>query len=141
MIEYLKMERSEPVMMQYPRLLIISNECLSSVSSNGRTLRNLLIGWPKEKLAQFHIRRTAPDHSVCDRFDGTGRVPKDVAESIGLVGVARRASVELNGDVMSRAIIRRTERIIDKILSHIFVFINLSSYISFEFKNTITSAF
>lgn len=68
MIEYLKMERSEPVMMQYPRLLIISNECLSSVSSNGRTLRNLLIGWPKEKLAQFHIRRTAPDQSVCDRF-------------------------------------------------------------------------
>jgi Ni,Fe-hydrogenase III large subunit len=49
------------------------------------------------------------EHSVCDRFDGTGRVPKDVAESIGLVGVARRASVELNGDVMSRAIIRRTE--------------------------------
>lgn len=49
------------------------------------------------------------DHSVCDRFDGTGRVPKDIAESIGLVGVARRASVEFNGDVMGRALVRRVE--------------------------------
>ena len=49
------------------------------------------------------------EHSVCDRFDGTGRVPSDVAESIGLVGVARRASVEFNGDVMARALVRRIE--------------------------------
>lgn len=49
------------------------------------------------------------EHSVCDRFDGTGRVPKNVAEEIGLVGVARRASVEFNGDVMARALVRRIE--------------------------------
>ena len=49
------------------------------------------------------------EHSVCDRFDGTGKVPRDVAESIGLVGVARRASVEFNGDVMARALVRRIE--------------------------------
>ncbi len=47
--------------------------------------------------------------TVCDRLDGTGIVPKAIAEEIGLVGVARRASVELNGDVLSRAIIRRLE--------------------------------
>jgi len=47
--------------------------------------------------------------TVCDRLDGTGIVPKEIAEEIGLVGVARRASVELNGDVLSRAIIRRME--------------------------------
>jgi len=47
--------------------------------------------------------------TVCDRFDGTGVVPKEIAEEIGLVGVARRASVELNGDVLSRALIRRME--------------------------------
>ena len=47
--------------------------------------------------------------SVCDRLDGTGTVPRDVAERLGLVGVARRASVELNGDVLSRALIRRQE--------------------------------
>ena len=49
------------------------------------------------------------DHSVCDRFDGTGKVPKEVAREIGLVGVARRASEEFNGDVMARALVRRVE--------------------------------
>ena len=47
--------------------------------------------------------------SVCDRLDGTGVVPKDVAAQLGLVGVARRASDELNGDVLARALIRRKE--------------------------------
>lgn len=49
------------------------------------------------------------DHSVCERFDGTGKVPKEVAREIGLVGVARRASEEFNGDVMARALVRRVE--------------------------------
>jgi Ni,Fe-hydrogenase III large subunit len=49
------------------------------------------------------------EHSVCDRFDVTGRVSKEVAEKIGLVGVARRASIEFNGDVMARALVRRLE--------------------------------
>ena len=49
------------------------------------------------------------EHSVCDRFDGTGKVSKDVAREIGLVGVARRASEEFNGDVMARALVRRIE--------------------------------
>ena len=47
--------------------------------------------------------------TVLERFEGTGVVPKEIAEEIGLVGVARRASVELKGDVLSRARIRRTE--------------------------------
>lgn len=47
--------------------------------------------------------------TVLERFEGTGVVSKEVAEEIGLVGVARRASVELKGDVLSRATIRRLE--------------------------------
>lgn len=47
--------------------------------------------------------------TVCERLDGTGVVSKETAEAIGLVGVARRASVELHGDVLSRAMVRRTE--------------------------------
>ena len=31
------------------------------------------------------------EHSVCDRFDGTGKVPKEIAREIGLVGGARAA--------------------------------------------------
>ena len=49
------------------------------------------------------------DHSVCDRFDGTGKVSKELAREIGLVGVARRASEDFNGDVMARALVRRVE--------------------------------
>ena len=47
--------------------------------------------------------------TVLERFEGTGVVSKEIAEEIGLVGVARRASVELKGDVLSRAMIRRIE--------------------------------
>ena len=49
-------------------MLIISNECLSTVTSNGRTLRNFLDGWPREKIAQFCIRGNAPDYSACDNY-------------------------------------------------------------------------
>jgi Ni,Fe-hydrogenase III large subunit len=49
------------------------------------------------------------EHSVCDRFDGVGTVTREIAREIGLVGVARRASEEFNGDVMARAIVRRLE--------------------------------
>lgn len=55
------------------------------------------------------LRLMFEEPSVCERFDGTGVVPREVAEGCGLVGVARRASVELNGDVLSRARIRRAE--------------------------------
>ena len=46
---------------------------------------------------------------MLERLEGTGVVSKEIAEEIGLVGVARRASVELHGDVLSRAQIRRIE--------------------------------
>lgn len=51
-----------------PRLLIIGNCCLSDSTSNGRTLKNFLIGWPKEKIAQFCIHFDKPDFSICDRY-------------------------------------------------------------------------
>ena len=51
-----------------PRLLIVSNECLSNMTSNGRTLQNFLIGWPKDRIAQFCIRKEFPDNSVCSNY-------------------------------------------------------------------------
>ena len=55
------------------------------------------------------LRLMFHEHSVCDRFDGTGKVPKEISREIGLVGVAERASEEFNGDVMARALVRRVE--------------------------------
>ena len=54
--------------MKTPRVLIISNQCLSQSSSNGRTLGNLLNGWPKEQLAQFCVIAKDPDWNLCDNY-------------------------------------------------------------------------
>ena len=53
---------------EYPRMLIISNECLSQSGSNGRTLRNFLTGWPTDCLAQFSLQSRDPDFAVCQRY-------------------------------------------------------------------------
>ena len=55
-------------MKQHPRLLVISNDCISNVSSNGRTLRNFLLGWPMDRLAQFCIHSTEPDYDTCCQY-------------------------------------------------------------------------
>ncbi len=57
---------SNPV--KYPRLLVIGNCCLSNITSNGRTLRNFLVGWPKDKLAQFCLRFEYPDFETCENY-------------------------------------------------------------------------
>lgn len=54
--------------MDKPRVLIISNNCLSQSDSNGRTLQNFLVDWPAECLAQFYIQNSRPDFSVCRKF-------------------------------------------------------------------------
>lgn len=43
------------------RILLISNNCLSKEGANGRTLSNLLFGWPIDCLAQFYIHNEMPD--------------------------------------------------------------------------------
>ena len=50
------------------RILILSNECLSTVTANGRTLSNFLIGYPKECLAQFSVQSVEPDFERCDNY-------------------------------------------------------------------------
>lgn len=50
------------------RVLILSNECLSPATSNGRTLSNFLIGYPKECLAQFSVQSIQPDFERCERY-------------------------------------------------------------------------
>lgn len=49
------------------KVLIVSNECLSKTTSNGRTMLNLFLGYPPSLLAQFYIHGT-PDESVCNNY-------------------------------------------------------------------------
>lgn len=55
-------------MKEIPRLLIFSNNCFSTTNSNGRTLAQLLLGYPKNKLAQFFIQKAKPDFEICDNY-------------------------------------------------------------------------
>lgn len=54
--------------MASPKLLIISNQCFSMSNSNGRTLGNLLLGWPKECMAQFCLSLVDPNMELCDNY-------------------------------------------------------------------------
>lgn len=49
------------------RVLVVSNECFSFATSNGRTLANLLKSFDKKDLAQFYIHGI-PEPSVCSRY-------------------------------------------------------------------------
>lgn len=52
----------------FPRMLIISNNCLSQSDSNGRTLCNLIWKWPAEKLAQLCIHGNDRDTRICQNY-------------------------------------------------------------------------
>lgn len=52
----------------YPKVLVISHNCFSTSGSNGRTLGNFFVNWPKEAIAQFFIFNEIPDSSVCENY-------------------------------------------------------------------------
>lgn len=54
--------------MIYPSVLVFGNNCFSKIDSNGRTLGNFFLGWPKDKLAQFYIQNAEPDFSYCTHY-------------------------------------------------------------------------
>lgn len=54
--------------MYYPRVLVVANNSFSKTDNNGRTLSNLFIGWPREKLAQFCISTDGPNYEVCNNY-------------------------------------------------------------------------
>lgn len=54
--------------MKYPRVLVIANNCFSLSNSNGRTLSNMLMGWPKDCLAEFCISVSEPNFDLCDNY-------------------------------------------------------------------------
>lgn len=54
--------------MNYPRVLVIANNCFSKTNSNGRTLANLFVGWPKENLANFFVSPVETDFDICTNY-------------------------------------------------------------------------
>ena len=68
MAQHIIRDKDSRIMNKIPKILIIENECLSYSSSNGRTLANLFVGWPKDHLAQFCISMNDPNYEVCDNY-------------------------------------------------------------------------
>lgn len=60
--------KNKATIQEYPKILVISHNCFSKTGSNGRTLANFFINWPKKSLAQFYIGNEIPDVSVCDNY-------------------------------------------------------------------------
>lgn len=54
--------------MNYPRVLVISNNSFSKSGANGRTLGSFFTGWPKERLAQFCLITNGPDFDLCNNY-------------------------------------------------------------------------
>ena len=54
--------------MQHKKVLVVSNNCFSLSNSNGRTLGNLFVGWPKSDLAQFCVIAQDPNWNLCDNY-------------------------------------------------------------------------
>lgn len=52
----------------YPRVLVVSNNCFSSTGSNGQTLAALFVGRPTSRIAQFYIKDEVPDSPVCRNY-------------------------------------------------------------------------
>lgn len=50
------------------RILILANNCLSDTNANGRTLVNMLSGYPKECLAQFALQAENPNFGCCETY-------------------------------------------------------------------------
>lgn len=50
-----------------PKVLVLSNECFSASSSNGRTLGNFFVNWEQSHLAQFYILGK-PDSYYCKHY-------------------------------------------------------------------------
>jgi len=54
--------------MIYPKLLIINSDSFNDYKGGGITLRNLFLGWPKDKIAIAHTSDSRPMSIVCDKY-------------------------------------------------------------------------
>lgn len=51
-----------------PKILVISHNCFSESTANGRTLSSFFRNWDKKDLAQFFVNDEVPESLVCENF-------------------------------------------------------------------------
>ena len=52
----------------FPKVLVLAHSAFSSTNSNGRTLGNFFVNWPKDKLAQFALLADGLDTQRCNNY-------------------------------------------------------------------------
>jgi glycosyltransferase involved in cell wall biosynthesis len=63
-----------------PKILVLSHNCFSEFSANGRTLSTFFRFWDKNKVAQFFVNNEVPNSAVCNSFYRI--TDKDIISSI-----------------------------------------------------------
>jgi glycosyltransferase involved in cell wall biosynthesis len=98
----------------YPRVLVISHNCLSKRGSNGRTLANFLINWPIDCLAQFYISNEIPDSPVCKNYFRVTDTEalKAFLKGIEVGGIIKieQANCDEDSDYLNKLYIRHRKR-------------------------------
>jgi hypothetical protein len=56
------------MLIDFPKILIISHNALSESTANGRTLASLICNWNSEKIAQFYINNELPEFKYCNNY-------------------------------------------------------------------------
>lgn len=51
-----------------PKILVVSHNCFSEITANGRTLSTFFRNWDKTKVAQFFVNNEMPYSSICNSF-------------------------------------------------------------------------
>lgn len=52
----------------YPKILVVSINAIRKDGSNGKVIRELLYGWPSEKIAQLYFHNEIPDSDICNNY-------------------------------------------------------------------------
>lgn len=65
---------------EQPKILVLSHNCFSEFSANGRTLSTFFRFWDKSKVAQLYVNNELPNSNVCDSFYRI--TDKDILNSI-----------------------------------------------------------
>ena len=94
--------------MNYPRVLLVSNNSFSKTSNNGRTLGNFFIGWPKDNLAQFCISTVEPAYDICDNYYMV--TDKSALDSFKRFKKAPRSNIENCINTEANTIIKSNKR-------------------------------
>lgn len=83
----------------YPRVLIVTVNPLSSTSNNGKTFASFFEGYPKECIAQLYFHREIPTSNVCDNYYKIS--DEDIINNI------LKRSENIGGKVYREAIVER----------------------------------